>query len=69
MNKQRFDEMVDRLGVASGLKFQIEEQVRSYLSLQDLRKDLFEEIEYTQNELDELADEIIRQRFWFEDEN
>jgi hypothetical protein len=69
MTKQRFDEMIDRLGVANGPRFQIERQVRLYLSLRDLRKDLLAQIKYTQKKLDELADDLVRQRFWFEDEN
>jgi hypothetical protein len=62
-------EMVDRLGAVCDPRFQIERQVRLYLSLRDLRKEILAQIKYTQKKLDELADEIVRQRFWFEDEN
>jgi hypothetical protein len=64
MTNERFDEMVSKLAVIERSRFEDEEEVRSYLTLGNLAKELDEEVRYTQEELDELADEIVRINFW-----
>lgn len=61
MTKQKFDEMIEATGAFNGDRFASEEQVRDYCTA-GMMEDLFGESPYAQEQLWDLAEEIISRR-------
>lgn len=62
-----FDEMNDATGFANGMEFEDEQQVRDYFTIENMNHMFNDGTDFTQDDLDEMAESVIENRWHMRD--